>query len=152
MAVKTKAELRDYADAYRNTNGVQALTGATENIMWNDMIDSLATQADLDELETAVNGSPTTVSTATYNTTSADSILHVTRTATGTCTIDIGSLLISDDTFRLVIKDTGNASRYNITITTEGSETIDGETTWIINGDYDWIEVYSDGSDLFIKG
>lgn len=47
MAVKTKQQLRDYADANRNTNGVQALTGATENVMWNDVIDTFATEVNI---------------------------------------------------------------------------------------------------------
>ena len=48
MSVKTKAELRTYADANRNTNGTQSLTGATENVMWNDVIDSMALDVDVD--------------------------------------------------------------------------------------------------------
>ena len=53
---KTKQQLRDYANTNRNTNGVQSLTGATENIMWNDVIDSMALEGSSDFLYLAPQG------------------------------------------------------------------------------------------------
>ena len=47
MSIKTKQELIDYANLYRNTNGAQAMTGATENTMWNDVVDSMAMMTDV---------------------------------------------------------------------------------------------------------
>ena len=41
MAQKTKAQLKSFADANINTNGVNAITGALHNIMLTDLIDSL---------------------------------------------------------------------------------------------------------------
>ena len=153
MAEKTKQELRDYADANLNTNGVKGITGASVNTMWNDAIDSFATQSEVDEISTPP--SIETVSTSTYTVTgsnfiSYDIILHVTRTATGTCTITINSDVISEDSFRIYIKDTGNANTYNITIETQGSETIDGDSNLVITGDYEAVSLYSNGSNLFI--
>ncbi len=93
----------------------------------------------------------TTVADATYTVlaTDANKVLHVTRTATGVCTITFPTALISDG-FRFVIKDTGGAQTFNITLATEGAETIDGSTTFTINTNYQAINVYCDGTNLFI--
>lgn len=48
MAVKTKQELRDYTNAYINTNGVQAITGASLNVLEIDIIDTMATDSGLE--------------------------------------------------------------------------------------------------------
>lgn len=47
MSVKTKQQLRDYANANVNTNGVNAITGAVMNTMNIDEIDSFAMEADV---------------------------------------------------------------------------------------------------------
>jgi hypothetical protein len=81
-----------------------------------------------------------------------DRRLHVTYTATGTCTITIPTALMTTE-LDLLIKDGGlNATTNNITIVGEGGETIDGDSSWIINGDGDWLKLYSDGVNLFIHG
>ena len=41
MALKTKAQLKSFADANITTNGVNAITGALHNTMLTDLIDSL---------------------------------------------------------------------------------------------------------------
>ena len=93
----------------------------------------------------------TTVNSATYNTLTTDYIIHVTYTTTGECTITIPSAQISTVGRTFIIKDAGfNASTYNIIINTEGSETIEGQTSLILNNDEDTVELYSDGSNLFI--
>ena len=96
-----------------------------------------------------INSAPTTVSTATYDVLVTDHILHVTRTTTGTCAITIPTALITT-AFRLIIKDTGGATTYNITIDAEGGELFDGEATAVINSNYSAIQLYSDGTNLFI--
>ena len=93
---------------------------------------------------------PTIISTATYTVLPTDRKLHVTRAATGTCLITIPTALITS-TFDIVIKDgSGNAATNNITIASEGSELFDGEATVVIAGDYNAINLYSDGINLFI--
>ena len=79
----------------------------------------------------------TTVNAATYDLLETDYILHVTYTVTGAVTITLPTAqTVSGE--RIIIKDAGgNAGINNITIDTEGSETIDGDDTAIINGDYD---------------
>jgi len=92
----------------------------------------------------------TTVNVANYDLLLADDILHVTRTAAGTCAIDWKTAQMTSGRY-LVIKDaSGNASAFNITLTTEGGQTIDGQATAVITGDYDSITVYCNGSDLFV--
>ena len=104
-----------------------------------------------------VNGSVTTnitiVNAATYDLLASDYILNITYTSTGAVT----SLTLPTDQVinsrMLIIKDAaGNAGTNNITIDTEGSETIDGVATAVINGDYDFIKLYCDGSNWFIIG
>jgi len=190
MAVKTKEELRDYADANINTNGVQGITGASQNTMLNDIIDSVTLDSELsddyvpyigatDNLDlgsydltatdvTAEDGffggietdlldvktfisNITTVNTATYSLLVTDLILNVTYTATGapiTITLPTAQVVTGRS---IVVKDAGgNASTNNITIDTEGAETIDGAATAVIAADYNSINLYSDGSNWFI--
>ena len=107
------------------------------------------------EINRVADPSITTVNAATYTILATDSIIHVTYTPTGTCTITWPTALMLD-AFRVIIVDAGanggNAGVNNITVATEGAETIDGDASWIINGHGDWIEAYSDGSNLFITG
>ena len=92
----------------------------------------------------------TTVNAATYDVLTTDNILHVTRTATGVCAIDLKTAQLVAGRL-LVIKDAGgNASVNNITITTQGAETIDGAATAVINSDYSAINIYSDSNNWFI--
>ena len=46
MAVKNKSQLKDFANANINTNGVNAITGALHNTMLNDLIDSMLNTSD----------------------------------------------------------------------------------------------------------
>jgi hypothetical protein len=49
-----------------------------------------------------------------------------------------------------VIKDeSGNAGIHNITIKSSGSQTIDGETTIILESSFASINIYTNGSDKF---
>ena len=93
----------------------------------------------------------TTVNTATYDLLATDDIVHVTRTATGACEITIPTAQLVAAR-RVIIKDTGLAGTNNITILTEGAETIDGDASWLIDDNYDWLELYSDGINWFIIG
>ena len=93
----------------------------------------------------------TTVNAATYDLDYDDYILHVTYTGTGAVT---SLTLLTAQTTQgrvLKIKDAGgNAATNTITIDTEGSETIDGSATYVMNTDYQAIELYSDGSNWFV--
>ena len=97
------------------------------------------------------NVSVTTVNAATYDLLETDYILNVTYTATGavtSLTLPTAQVLAG----RIIwVKDAGgNASANNITIDTEGAETIDGNAQFILNSDYEEIAIYSDGSNWFL--
>ncbi len=54
---------------------------------------------------------------------------------------------------QIIVKDeSGGAGTFNITIDTEGAETIDGEASVDIVADFGDLIMYSDGSNLFAIG
>ena len=92
----------------------------------------------------------TTVNDATYDILATDDILSVTRTATGACAIEWKTAQIVSGRV-VIIKDAGgNASAFNITLTGESGETIDGAASAVISGDHDSITVYCNGTNLFV--
>ena len=93
----------------------------------------------------------TTVNVATYDTLVSDDILNVTYTTTAAVT----SLTIPTAQTvagrTIVIKDAaGNAGTNNITIDTEGAQTIDGSATLVLSDNYASVILYSDGSNWFV--
>ena len=92
----------------------------------------------------------TTVAAATYDLLITDDIVHVAYTTTAAVTSftlptaqAIAGRIIS-------IKDAdGNASINNITIDTEGAETIDGAATLVMATDDQAVTLYSDGTNWF---
>ncbi len=93
---------------------------------------------------------PTVVHAATYELLPADEILHVTYTNTGAVTITWTTAQMKSGR-KVIIKDAGfGATTYNITIVTEGAETIDEVATAIIGSDGAAMSIYCDGSNLFI--
>jgi len=98
----------------------------------------------------------TTVNAATH-TLSADevagavNILHVTYTDTGSVVITIPTAVITSGEWTLFVKDADfNANTNNITIQTEGAETIDEGATYVMQYDGMSLSIYCDGSNLFI--
>jgi hypothetical protein len=96
---------------------------------------------------TAAKYPSTLVNTATYTVLASDSFLDVTYTSTGACTITIPSALI-DENFNIEINDGGFlAGTNNITVHTEGAETIQGSTAdFIINSNEDSFGIKGDGA------
>lgn len=95
---------------------------------------------------------PTTVNAATYTVLDGDHTLLVAYTPTGTCAITIPSALIANYV-RLTIKDSGGSANINnITISTQGSEKIDGADTYVINSAKGKVELASDGANLYVVG
>jgi hypothetical protein len=90
------------------------------------------------------------VDSSTYTVKESDLVLLVSYTSTGACTITIPSSQILTKR-KIIIKDSGGlAGTNNITIATEGSETIDGSATLVIDGNYESATIVSDGTNLFI--
>jgi len=93
----------------------------------------------------------TTVAAATYDLLVTDLLVHVDYTTTGAVTSLTLPTAQAADGRRITIKDVdGNADTNNITIDTEGSETIDGAATLVIDADYGFAELYSDGTNWFV--
>ena len=94
---------------------------------------------------------PTLVNAATYALLPADKLLHTTYTSIGSVIITIPTAQIIDGR-EFTIKDAGfNAATNNITINTEGAETIDGQPNFVINLDDDSFAFYAYGGNLFVK-
>lgn len=91
----------------------------------------------------------TTISASTYNLMASDSVLSVAYTATGECAIDLKTAQTLNGRV-LVIKDAGGlAGTNNITITTEGAQTIDGAASAVIDTNYGSITLYCNGTNWF---
>lgn len=98
--------------------------------------------------ESAIGISIVDVSGTIYTLTETDNILHVTGTAG--CTITIPTVLITDGR-KITVKDAvGGAAANNIIITTEGSETIDGNATAVIDTNFNSLTLYCYNGNLFI--
>ena len=91
------------------------------------------------------------VATSTFDIDSDDyNILHVTKTATGVVAIDIKSAQIVDGNIFHIKDAAGNCNAFNITITTEGAETIDGAASFVMNVDYMSVSLYCKDGNLFV--
>ena len=103
----------------------------------------------------AVFNSITAITAATYDLLATDRFLAVDYTTTGAVT----SLTLptaqcngaEDDGRNIIIKDTGgSATASNITIDTEGTETIDGQTTQTISTDYNSVSLECYSSNWYV--
>ena len=91
-----------------------------------------------------VNASPniTIVDTTPYTVVGTDEILHVEETATAVVSIILPTLQATADRVITVKDADGNAAAFNITISTEGSETIDGAATKVMNVNFMSLDLY----------
>jgi len=137
----------DYSIIYSNTNdSVQFVTGITED---TNLL--LEITDDYTRTYNGIRRNVTTVNAATYDLLPTDDILNVTYTATGAVTsLTLPSAQVVAGRVFVVKDAAGNAGTNNITIDTQGAETIDGSATQVINGNYSSLRLYSDGTDWFI--
>jgi len=100
-------------------------------------------------LTSGVVNKRTEVAAATYNLLATDYLLHVTYTATGACQINLPTAqLVSGRT--IVVMDAGGlAGTNNITVATDGAETINGAATLVIAANYAAKTIYPDGANWF---
>ena len=84
------------------------------------------------------------VNVTSYNVSSNDSLILVDYTATGSCSINLFSCSLGN--YHLIICDGGgNASKNNITINSNGTDKICGESSTKINENYNSLHLFSDG-------
>lgn len=93
----------------------------------------------------------TDLNAATYDILASDVVINVLHTTVAAVT-NIKLMTAQVVKGRIfTIKDAGgNAGTNNITITTEGAETIDGAATFVINSNYGAVNIYCDGTNYFI--
>ena len=146
----------DEASRYYQQHGRHTFDVATAGASADDPISwTTAFQISNDATITTTGGrvhNVTTVNAATYDLLVTDYICHVTYTGTGAVTSFTLPTAQTVSGRTIIIKDAGgNAGTNNITIDTEGAETIDGAGTLVINSDYSSVSLYSDGSNWFIQ-
>ena len=156
-------EIDGQAEFGASTDGVIEISDSTDTIKikLNSISDSYITSGNLGigtatpntylDVQGGQTVEVTTVNAATYDLLITDYILHVTYTTTGAVTSLTLPTAQTVSGRVIIVKDAGlNAATNTITVDTEGSETIDGNATDVINGDGDWRMYYSDGSNWFI--
>lgn len=88
------------------------------------------------------------VTGASYTAKAGDRVVGVNRDGAVTITLPTGQ--IRPGRIYTIKDESGAASSNNITVATEGHETIDGSATDVINVNYECKSYYSDGSNWFI--
>lgn len=90
-----------------------------------------------------------TATAASMTAAASDFIIGVTSTAAArTITLPTAEVVAGKSYY--VKDESGAAGTNNITVATQGSETIDGASTYVIKQDYQGVWLYSDGTDWFL--
>ncbi len=89
----------------------------------------------------------TVINTSTYTLASTDVLAAVTYTTTGNCTLTlpVANTLSSGKSF-YIVDEGGNALQNNITVNTDGGDTLNGDTGLILNQNYESIGIYTDAT------
>ncbi|NQW23332.1 MAG: hypothetical protein HQ475_07805 [SAR202 cluster bacterium] len=90
----------------------------------------------------------TAVTGATYTAKGGDSLIGVNRA--GIVTVTLPTTQVRPGRIYSIKDESGAAATNNITVATEGAETIDGAATDVINVNYESKSYYSDGTNWFI--
>ncbi len=86
-----------------------------------------------------------------YQTTDTDLIVEVADTSVGR-TVTLASATVAGGRVVIVKDVSGGAGTNNISVVTEGAETIDGAASVVINTNYGYRVLYSDGANWFVIG
>lgn len=76
-------------------------------------------------------------------------VVGVTSTSSAR-TVTVGTNLVKNGRVITIKDESGGAGTNNITVATEGSENIDGASTYVMSADYESVTIYSDGTNWFI--
>ena len=90
----------------------------------------------------------TAVTDAAYTAKAGDQVIGVNRA--GVVTVTLPTAEVRQGRIYTVKDESGAAATNNITLATEGSETIDGAGTYTLSANYQAISLYSDGSNWFV--
>jgi hypothetical protein len=96
----------------------------------------------------------TEVNVSSYTILDTDYIIGVLYSNTGVCTLTLPQIssITGNKKLYTIVDEGGNAAANNITITTTGGDTIIGGSILVINGNYNSINIYSDGvSGWFVR-
>lgn len=93
---------------------------------------------------------PTSVAAATYTLALTDAYLHIGHTATAAVAVTLPTAQSTAGRTITLVDTGGNGGTNNITVLTEGAETINGEANLVINTDYGKAVLQSDGTDWFV--
>ena len=91
----------------------------------------------------------TAVTTPTYTVLSTDSIIGVNDA--NTVTLSFPAAIQADGKIWTVKDESGAGAANNIVIRIDGTQTIDGATNQTISTNYGAVDIYSDGTNMFIK-
>lgn len=129
--------------------------GIGEVSIINSGVEQLRTTTTETRFMGGININLTDVNAATYDLLPTDSLLFVSYTGTAavtSLTLPTAQCDGAEDNGRLItIKDSGNANTNNITVDTEGAETIDGAGSLTINTDYASVDLFCYSSNWYIK-
>ncbi len=81
-----------------------------------------------------------------------DKTIYMVNTITNAVTLTIQTVHIVEGRIFTIKDSVGNAGTNNITIATEGSQTIDGQTIFVLNVDFAWLKLVAHNGQLFVIG
>ena len=129
---------------------------STDGTLSDNSDDALPTQQAVKtyvDTEVSANSSVVTLQAVTTSTAIYDASADIiTVNNAGAVTLTIPTAWITDSqNKKVVIKDiSGAAGTNNITLATQGSETIDGAASFVIDNNYEAITLFSDGTNLYV--
>ena len=123
--------------------GTLAVTGATT------LTGDVTCSADL-TVAKSLTINVTAVNASTYTVLVDDCVLLITYTATGVITVTIPTAQAVAGRVLVIVDSGGGANTYNITIATEGAETISGGATAVLNTNDEAVRLISDGTNWFL--
>ena len=126
-----------------------AVASATDADLWGGQLNSNWTSLD-SLLFTATNSVTRSVNSGPVSTSTTDrNKLILVDASGGAITVNLLAAATAGDGFRVAVKKVDSSSN-NVTIDGNSSETIDGATTLLLDGQYDSVVLVSNGSNWFV--